>query len=106
MAGCTAPAPRQHPGVVGAARAVVAEMGEAPGDVGVIAAKPALGEERGELSRSALVLSAMDHVSEARMQRKPRQRPALLSDAAVCIQCFELAQQSDGLGPCRRGWRV
>ena len=102
-----APAAGQRAGVVGAARAVGAEMRRGDGARSVSSPpRPRSVSSTASSAAVPLSLGAMDHVGEARMERQLRQRPALGGDAAVGVERVELLEQRDGLGPGGLGRRI
>ena len=95
------PALRHPPRVLAAARAVAAELIEPMAEIDVVAAKPALRQDRGDIGGAlarALRGRIDHHAGEPRRQRQPPKLPALVGDAALGIDGAEFGQQRPRLG--------
>ena len=85
--------------VLGAARAVAAELVEPVAQIGVVAAEPAFGEHRGYLGgrlTGAFRAGVDHHTGEPRRQWQGAQAAAFLGDATLRIDRAKLRQQRLG----------
>ena len=90
-------------------RAVAAKGIEPDIEIDIVAAEPALGENRGDLggdSARAQRMRIHDHPRQPRRQRQGPQAFAFRRDPTIAIERTELAQQATRLLQRRRGWRV
>jgi len=95
------PAFRHPPRVLAAARTVAAKLFETMRQVDVVAAEPALGQDRGDIggALSRAVPRGIDHhARQPGRQRQPAQRAALIGDATLGVDGAELDQQRVGFG--------
>ena len=91
------PAARKVAGAGCALRSVAAELIEPVIEIDAVAAKPALGEDRGDFGRSLArtqTIGIHDHARQPRRQRQRTQTLALGGDAAVGVERVEFLQQA------------
>ena len=103
------PALRHGSGVAAAARAVAVQRVEPLAQIDVVAAEPALTDDRGDLRGykcRAFPRGVDHHAGKPRRQRQPPQMPALIGDAAVGVDGAERGEERIRLGQRRPRRRI
>jgi hypothetical protein len=91
---------------LGTLGAVAAKRFQPDIEIDMIAAETALGEHGRDLGRGAARTQTMgidDHSRQPRRQCQRPQAPALVGDAAFCVECAEFAQEFPRFVQRRRG---
>ena len=107
--GIVRPALRHAPRVLAAPRAVAAELIETMRQVDIVAAKPALRQDRGDVGGAlalALRRGVHHHAGEPRRQRQSAKLAALVGDAALRVDRAKLDQQRLRFGERAGGRRI